>query len=87
MSQLDRISVDSQVRSGKPCVCRTRITVGEVLGFLASGRSEVELVLEFPQLTRVPTADLLRASVDMIDRFASDPEAAFPALGFASTVR
>jgi uncharacterized protein (DUF433 family) len=51
MSQLDRISVDSLIRFGKPCVRGTRITVGEVLGFLASGQSEEALILEFPQLT------------------------------------
>lgn len=52
MTHLDRISVDPAVRFGKPCVRGTRLTVGEVLGFLASGGSENELVADFPQLTR-----------------------------------
>ena len=51
MTHLDRISVDPAVRFGKPCVRGTRLTVGEVLGFLASGGSENELVADFPQLT------------------------------------
>jgi uncharacterized protein (DUF433 family) len=51
MTHLDRISVDPAIRFGKPCVRGTRITVGEVLGFLASGGSENELVADFPQLT------------------------------------
>ncbi len=51
MSALDRITVDPNVRFGKPCVRGTRITVGDVLGYLASGMSEGELLVDFPQLT------------------------------------
>ncbi len=47
---MNRISVDTDVRFGKPCVRGTRITVGEVLGTLASRRTETELREEFPQL-------------------------------------
>ena len=50
MDLLNRISADADVRFGKPCVRGTRITVGEVLGYLASGMSEAELREEFPQL-------------------------------------
>jgi uncharacterized protein (DUF433 family) len=50
MNLQDRISVDSAVRFGKPCVRGTRITVGDVLGHLASGTSEEALLAEFPQL-------------------------------------
>ena len=52
MSPLDRISVDPAVRFGKPCVRGTRITVGDVLGYLAGGMSEAEVVAQFAQLTR-----------------------------------
>lgn len=47
---LDRIVIDPQIRFGKPCVRGTRITVGEVLGFLGEGMSEAQLFDEFPQL-------------------------------------
>ncbi len=50
MRLLDRISVNPDVRFGKPCVRGTRITVGEVLGQLAAGVPEPELLAEFPQL-------------------------------------
>lgn len=50
MELLNRISVDAEVRFGKPCVRGTRITVGEVLGYLASGMTEAEMRVEFPQL-------------------------------------
>ncbi|MBI4728551.1 MAG: DUF433 domain-containing protein [Acidobacteria bacterium] len=52
MSLLERIGIDSAVRFGKPCVRGTRITVGDVLGYLAAGMSEDELLAEFPQLQR-----------------------------------
>jgi len=52
MNPLERITVDPAVRFGKPCVRGTRITVGDVLGYLASGISEQQLIEEFPQLTR-----------------------------------
>ncbi len=51
MELLARIAVDPEVRFGKPCVRGTRITVGEVLGYLAGGMSEAELLADFPQLT------------------------------------
>lgn len=52
MSLLDRIVVDAQVRFGKPCIRGTRITVGDVLGYLAGGMSEDQILLDFPQLVR-----------------------------------
>jgi uncharacterized protein (DUF433 family) len=51
MSPLDRITIDQSVRFGKPCVRGTRITVGDVLSYLAAGMTEAEVVAEFPQLT------------------------------------
>ena len=52
MSLLERISVDPAVRFGKPCVRGTRISVGDILEYLASGMSEEQLLKEFPQLAR-----------------------------------
>lgn len=51
MILLDRISIDPTVRFGKPCVRGTRITVGDILGYLAGGMSEDQLLSEFSQLT------------------------------------
>jgi uncharacterized protein (DUF433 family) len=39
------------IRSGKPCVAGTRITVGDVLEYLASGMSQEEILADFPDLT------------------------------------
>jgi uncharacterized protein (DUF433 family) len=52
MSPLERITIDPNVRFGKPCVRGTRIAVGDVLGYLAGGMSEDQIVRDFPQLTR-----------------------------------
>ena len=52
MSLLERISVEPAVRFGKPCIRGTRISVGDVLEYLAGGMSEDQLLKEFPQLAR-----------------------------------
>lgn len=51
MELLSRISIDPAIRFGKPCVRGTRITVGDVLGYLAGGMSEAAIIADFPQLT------------------------------------
>jgi uncharacterized protein (DUF433 family) len=52
MDYHDRIVIDPQIRFGKATVRGTRITVGDVLSYLASGMSENEIVSDFPSLTR-----------------------------------
>jgi uncharacterized protein (DUF433 family) len=52
MSWQERILVDPAVRSGKPCVRGTRITVYDVLEYLAGGMSEGAILADFPDLTR-----------------------------------
>jgi uncharacterized protein (DUF433 family) len=51
MPLLDRIVIDPEIRFGKPCVRGTRVTVGDVLSYLAGGASQEQLLNEFPQLT------------------------------------
>lgn len=52
MSLLERISVDPAIRFGKPCVRGTRLTVGDVLSYLAGGMSDDQVLADFPQLTK-----------------------------------
>jgi uncharacterized protein (DUF433 family) len=47
----ERIVVDPHIRFGKPTVRGTRITVGDVLDYLAVGMTETQLTEEFPQLS------------------------------------
>lgn len=51
MSWQDRIAVNPLVRSGKPYIKGTRITVYDVLEYLAGGMSEAEILADFPDLT------------------------------------
>ena len=51
MSRLELIDVRPGVRSGKPCFVDTRITVYDVLEYLAGGMSAAEIVEDFPELT------------------------------------
>jgi uncharacterized protein (DUF433 family) len=48
---LQRITVEPGRRSGKPCVRGLRITVSDVLEYLASGMTEAEILADFPELT------------------------------------
>jgi uncharacterized protein (DUF433 family) len=51
MDYRDRIVIDPEVRFGKPSIRGTRITVGDVLSYLASGMREQDILGDFPQLT------------------------------------
>src|SRR5437762_13628504 len=53
MDYQGRIVIDPEIRFAKPCVRGTRIAVGDVLSFLASGPHEVEILADFPELPRV----------------------------------
>ncbi len=44
------ISIDPNIRFGKPCIKGTRITVQDILNWLASGMSVEEISEDFPQL-------------------------------------
>lgn len=45
------ITIEPGKRGGKPCVRGLRITVSDVLDYLASGMSEQEILRDFPDLT------------------------------------
>ena len=50
MAQSSTIAIDPARRSRKPCIRDTRITVYDVLEYLASGMSEAEIIADFPEL-------------------------------------
>lgn len=52
MKWQNHITVDPAIRSGKPCVKGTRITVYDVLEYLAGGMSEEEILSDFPDLSK-----------------------------------
>jgi len=47
-----RITIDPQQRGGKPCIRGLRITVCELLEYLASGMSTDDILSDFPDLER-----------------------------------
>ena len=49
---LERISIDPDVCFGKPCIQGTRIWVSLILGFMADGMTNEEILEEYPQLIR-----------------------------------
>ncbi len=51
MDYTNLITINSAKRSGKPCIRNTRMTVQDVLEYLASGMSAEDIVDEFPNLT------------------------------------
>lgn len=55
-----RITIHPDVRSGKPCIKNTRITVYGILEYLAGGMTEAEILSDFPSLTH---EDIKAASI------------------------
>jgi uncharacterized protein (DUF433 family) len=58
---------------GKPCIRGLRITVYDVLDYLASGMSEAEILADFPDLTRDDLLACLAFAADRERRMLSIP--------------
>jgi uncharacterized protein (DUF433 family) len=69
MNYSNYISINPNVRFSKPCIIGTRITVYDVLGWLASGMSIGDIIEDFPELNE----DKIRACL----AFAADKEHKF----------
>jgi len=50
MQQLTRITFDPNVMGGKPCIRGLRVTVGTLVGLMASGYSAAEILKAYPYL-------------------------------------
>lgn len=66
MDYRERITIEPDKRGGKPCIRGMRITVYDVLDYLASGMTEAEILADFPYLE----AEDIRACL----AFAADRE-------------
>lgn len=62
----ERISINPEIRFGKPCIKGTRITVQDILGWLAAEMSFEEIMEDFPEISK---ADIL-AALAFADRSA-----------------
>jgi uncharacterized protein (DUF433 family) len=52
MNYKNIITIEPGKRGGKPCIRGLRMTVYDVLGYLASGMSQQEILNDFPYLTK-----------------------------------
>jgi uncharacterized protein (DUF433 family) len=52
MDYRDIITIDPEKRAGKPCIRGMRMTVYDVLEYLASGMSQEDILQDFPYLTK-----------------------------------
>jgi uncharacterized protein (DUF433 family) len=70
-----RITIEPGKRGGKPCIRGLRITVSEVLEYLASGMTEDEILRDFPDLTQEDIRACLAFAADRERKFVSVPPA------------
>ena len=73
--KLERITLDPAVMSGKPCIRGLRITVYDVLDYLAGGMSVEEILEDFPDLTREDIQAAIAFAADRERRLFSRPAA------------
>ena len=73
MDHPERITINPAVRSGKPCIRGTRITVQDVLEYLASEMSEEEILSDFPDLSAEDIRAVLRYAADRERRLFTVP--------------
>ncbi|MBI4318574.1 MAG: DUF433 domain-containing protein [Chloroflexi bacterium] len=71
----ERITITPGVRGGKPCIRGTRITVYDVLEYLAGGMSEDEILADFPSLQREDIRACLAFAAARERRLAAPPGA------------
>lgn len=58
------ITIEPGKRSGKPCIRGLRITVYDVLGYMAAGMSQEEILADFPDLTETDIRACLAYAAD-----------------------
>jgi uncharacterized protein (DUF433 family) len=75
MDYKDRITIEAGKRSGKPCIRGLRVTVSDVLEYLASGMTEDEILSEFPDLEREDIRACLAFAADRERKLMAVPPA------------
>jgi len=75
MDYRQRITIEPGKRGGKPCIRELRITVYDVLEYLASGMSEAEILHDFPDLTQEDIRACLAFAADRERKLVTIPRA------------
>lgn len=64
---MERITIDPQICSGKPCITGTRIMVKNILGMFAGGYTVDRILREYPELTREDIVSAVEYARKIID--------------------
>ncbi len=67
------ITIEPGKRGGKPCIRGLRITVSDVLDYLAGGMTEEQILHDFPDLTREDIKACLAFAADRERKLISRP--------------
>jgi uncharacterized protein (DUF433 family) len=69
MNYIEYISIDANIRFGKPCVNGTRITVYDVLTWLSEGKTYLEIISDFPELNEFSIRACIAFAADREQRY------------------
>lgn len=72
MDYRERITIDPDIRGGKPCIRGMRISVYGILGYLASDMSQEEILADFPCLEAEDILASLTFAADIERRFVTE---------------
>lgn len=64
MDYRDIITIEPGKRGGRPCIRGLRIAVADVLGWMAAGMSEAQIVADYPELTETDIRACLAYAAD-----------------------
>jgi len=63
----ERISINSEICHGKPCIKGTRIMVSIILGLLEEGMSFDQIIEEYPQITREDIIECIEYAKNLVE--------------------
>jgi uncharacterized protein (DUF433 family) len=69
MESLTRITQDPRVMGGRPCIRGSRVTVGTVVGLVASGHPHAEILRLYPYLAAEDIREALAYAVWRVEEF------------------
>ena len=69
MNYSDYVSINANIRFGKPCIKGTRITVYDVLSWLAEGMTIPQIIEDFPELNELQIKACLAFAADREHKF------------------
>ncbi|HSU68425.1 MAG TPA: DUF433 domain-containing protein [Tepidisphaeraceae bacterium] len=75
MDHTEHITITPDIRGGKPCIRGTRITVYDILEYMAGGMSEAEILHDFPLLKPEHLRAVLAFAAARERRLATSPAA------------